>query len=541
MACTLLWFRRDLRLRDHPALVRAAQRGSVIPVFILDPSLLHHPETGSARVSFMLECLRSLDQELRQRGGYLILRYGQPEQVLPELVRQTGADGVYALEDIERVYGRVRDYRINQVFEREQLRIRWFDCPGLIKDLIEYPSYRDLWFQGMRAPILPIPKEISTPSAIHTEPIPTLKDLGLASDGKPIPEGGSAAAHRLLEHFLNNSLTRYHWQLSYPAADITSRLSPYLKFGVISVREAIQAAYQVLPSTDYRVQRSVHQFVARLRWRDGFDQRYFYLPQLELQSLYKGFDETQQEPENFPTLYQAWCDGLTGFPLVDASARCLQATGFLNFRTRALHSSFLTNLLNIDWRFGALHYMRHLIDGETCIDHYQHQMQAGITHCVDKRWTRIYNPEQRGVDRCDPDADFIRRWIPELRDVPPEYLGSPWETSLFKAKDYPERMIDYKEQRAKRVSYLDKIRREFRDQKNILPWLNTLQADLKPFGYKLYQSEIQWAEQPSGLYPIALPLEDLDQVQAAQLRTWFTAHLEIKAHDGWKKQASSPV
>lgn len=540
MACTLLWFRRDLRLRDHPALARAAQRGFVIPVFILDPSLLHHPETGSARVDFMLECLRSLDQELRQRGGYLILRYGQPEQILPELIRQTGADGIYALEDIERIYGRVRDYRINQVFEREQLRIRWFDCPGLIKELVDYPAYRDLWFQGMQGSIHPIPKEISTPPGIDTESIPTLQTLGLIPDNKPIPEGGSAAAYRLLKQFLDNSLTRYHWQLSYPAADVTSRLSPYLKFGVISVREAIQAAYRVLPSKDYRVQRSVHQFVARLRWRDGFNQRYFYLPQLELQSLYKGFNEDQEEPEVFPEHYQAWCDGVTGFPLVDASARCLKATGFLNFRTRALHSSFLTNLLNIDWRFGALHYMRHLIDGETCIDHYQHQMQAGITHCVDKRWTRIYNPEQRGVDRCDPDADFIRRWITELKDVPQEYLGSPWETSLFKAKDYPERMIDYKAQRAQRVSYLDKIRSEFRSQKNVLPWINILQTDLRPFGYKLYQSEVAWTGQTSGLYPTALPLKDLDQIQAAQLRTWLTAHVEIKAHEGWKKPLTSP-
>ncbi|MGA7952460.1 MAG: FAD-binding domain-containing protein [Gloeobacterales cyanobacterium] len=206
MVCTLLWFCGDLRLRDHPALVRAAQRGSIIPVFILDPNLLH-------------------------------------------------------------------------------LNIRWFDCPGLSKELIDYPTYQDLRFQG-------------------------------------------------------------------------------------------------------------------------------------LQSLYKGFDETQQEPESFPEHYQAWCDGLTGFPLVDASARCLKTTGFLNFRTRALHSSFLTNLLNIDWWFGALHGIRHLIGGETCIDHYQHQMQAGITHCVDKRWTRIYSAEQYGVDRCDPDAEFIRRWIPELKDIP---------------------------------------------------------------------------------------------------------------------------
>jgi deoxyribodipyrimidine photo-lyase len=541
MACTLLWFRRDLRLRDHPALVRAAQRGAVLPVFILDPSLLHHPETGSARVAFLLDCLRSLDQALRQRGGYLILRYGQPEQILPELVRQTKADGVYALEDAERLYGRVRDERVNQIFEREGLRIRWFTCAGLVHELMDYATYREGWFQEMQRAILPIPREIMTPPGIQTEPIPNLETLGLIPDGKPIPEGGAQAAHALLKQFLNNSLTRYHWQLSYPAADITSRLSPYLKFGVISIREAIQAAERVLPSKDYRVQRSVDQFIARLRWRDGFDQRYVYLPQLELQSLYTGFEQTEQEPEVFPAYYQAWCDGLTGFPLIDASARCLVATGFLNFRARALYTSFLTNLLNVDWRFGALHYMRHLIDGETCIDHYQHQMQAGITHCLDKRWTRIYNPEQRGVDRCDPDADFIRRWIPELKEVPNEYLGSPWETSLFRPKDYPERMIDYKAQRAKRINYLDSIRSEFRNQENILPWLNNLKADLRPFGYKLFKSEIQWAEQTSGLYPIALPLENLDQAQAAQLRTWFTASLEVKAHDGWKKKQASSI
>lgn len=421
---TLVWFRRDLRTADHEPLLRAARRGLVIPVFVFDQALLHHPETGSARVAFMLSCLAALDQELQALGGRLILRSGDPVEVLPALVRQSQADGIYAYTDCERIYGRVRDARLNRVLAAEQIKIRWFEPAASVDQLLAYPSYRQRWYQDMAAATAPPPAQVMVPAEIESEALPPLLTLGHTADGKPIPPGGIAAARRCLQDFLAEKSDRYYWQLSYPSAEATTGLSPYLKFGAISVRECVQRVQQADDGGDWRVQRSHQQLISRLRWGSGFTQRFRYLPQLELRSLYQVFDQSGWAFD--PDHYAAWQTGQTGFPIVDAAARCLQATGgylALNFRVRALYASFLSNLLGIDWRFGALHFMRHLIDGDCPIDHYQWAMQAGVTHCVDKTWTRIYNPGQTAIDRCDPEGDFIRRWVPELAYLPADQLG----------------------------------------------------------------------------------------------------------------------
>ena len=359
---TIVWFRRDLRIADHAPLFRAALRGEVVPVFVLDRALLHHPETAVARVAFMLDCLRSLDQELRQRGGRLILRSGDPVTVLPQLVRETQADGIYAYLDFERIYGRVRDGRLNRSLAAQDLKIRWFEPLGAVAELMPYPDYRDRWFDEMKADRVPTPARVRVPDPISSEPLPSLSDLGLIADGKPIPPGGTEAARQLLQEFLQEKVDRYYWQLSYPSAEATTGLSPYLKFGAISTRECYQTAQQIKSSPDQRVQRSRKQLIARLRWGSGFAQRFRYLPQLELRSLYQVFDDDGWNLDE--DLYQAWQQGETGFPIVDAAARCLLETGgwkALNFRIRALHSSFLSNLVGMDWRYGALHFMRHLI------------------------------------------------------------------------------------------------------------------------------------------------------------------------------------
>ncbi|MEM6598457.1 MAG: deoxyribodipyrimidine photo-lyase, partial [Cyanobacteria bacterium P01_C01_bin.69] len=146
---TLVWYRRDLRIYDHEPLYRAARRGLVIPVFVFDRALLLHPETGSGRVRFMLSCLDSLDRDLRSHGGRLILRAGDPVEVLPRLVKETGAEGIYSYIDYERIYGRVRDARLNQALARENLKIRWFEPQGGTPELMSYPEYRQLWYQQM--------------------------------------------------------------------------------------------------------------------------------------------------------------------------------------------------------------------------------------------------------------------------------------------------------------------------------------------------------------------------------------------------------
>jgi deoxyribodipyrimidine photo-lyase len=519
---TIVWFRRDLRIADHAPLYRAALRGAVIPVFVFDRALLHHPETAPARVAFLLDCLAALDQALQERGGRLILRSGDPVDVLPALVKETQADGIYAYIDYERIYGRVRDARLNQALANAQMKIRWFEPAGGTPELMLYPDYREFWYGEMQASLIPVPQQVLVPP-VPSEPLPSLADLGLISDGKPIPVGGAEPARQFLHDFFAEKADRYYWQLSYPGAEVTTGLSPYIKFGAISLRECYHIAQQQEVSNP-KVERSRQQLIARLRWGSGFTQRFRYLPQLELRSLYTVFDEDGWEFDE--DLYQAWQEGQTGFPIVDAAARCLQATGGwkqLNFRSRALYSSFLSNLLGMDWRFGALHFMRHLIDGDCPIDHYQWAMQAGVTHCVDKTWTRIYNPEQVAVDRCDPEGLFIKQWVPEVAHLPPSQLGSP-----PKLKDYPPPILNYKAARQRRVKQLERQRQKFLYQENILPYLARLPQDLVPFGAERLNSETAWAKEPlSELFPVALDLDALDMEQAKILRTWFVAHVNI--------------
>ncbi|MCY6489741.1 FAD-binding domain-containing protein [Leptolyngbya sp. GGD] len=523
---TIVWFRRDLRISDHAPLHRAISRGAVIPVFIFDRALLHHPETGSARVAFMLDCLRSLDEDLRDRGGRLILRFGDPVELLPDLIRETGADGIYAYVDYERIYGRVRDARLNQALVEQGLKIRWFEPSGAASELMDYRDYRKLWYRDMSAEMLSTPLNIPTPEDIASEPIPKLHDLGLVPDGKLIPPAGTSAARDILGQFLNEKLDRYYWQLSYPGAEVTSGLSPHIKFGAISIRECYQTAQRILKyASDQRIERSCKQFISRLRWGSGFAQRFRYLPQLELRSLYSIFDQDGWEFDE--TLYEAWKTGQTGFPIIDAAARCLEATGgwmALNFRSRALYSSFLSNLMNHDWRYGALHFMRHLIDGDCPIDHYQWAMQAGVTHCLDKSWTRIYNPEQAAVDRCDPEGAFIKKWVPELAKIPAVQLGLP-----PRVQGYPQPILNYREARARRVQQLEEQRSSFRQQSDILPHLARMPKSVLPFGSDRFESEIQWAQKSSpSLFPAALDLDQLDIERSTWLRSWLVAHVEIK-------------
>ncbi|MEM9004185.1 MAG: FAD-binding domain-containing protein [Cyanobacteria bacterium P01_F01_bin.86] len=523
---TIVWFRRDLRLVDHEPLFKAARRGAIIPVFVFDQALLHHPETGVARVAFMLDCLASLDIDLQRKGGRLIFRSGNPIEVLPHLVQETQAEGIYAYTDCERIYGRVRDARLNQALADRDMKIRWFEPPASVPELITYPEYRLRWFRDMAAPIVPEPAKITVPTEVTSTPLPSLKHLQHVADGKPIPKGGTAEARKLLANFLSEKSDRYYWQLSYPSAEATTGLSPYLKFGTISVRECVQTIQRTPDKGDFRVRRSHQQLIARLRWGNGFTQRFRYLPQLELRSLYSVFDEDGWDFDE--ELYQAWQIGHTGFPIVDAAARCLQASGgwqALNFRTRAIYASFLSNLLGMDWRYGALHFMRHLIDGDCPIDHYQWAMQSGVTHCLDKTWTRIYNPGQVAVDRCDPDGIFIRRWVPELAHLPAEQLGSP---PLIKG--YPNPILDYRQARQQRVQRLTKQRGRFLSSENIVPYLAGLPKDLVPFGADRYPSETSWAKSPAeGLFPASLDLSSLDALQAETIRTWFVAHVNIKS------------
>jgi deoxyribodipyrimidine photo-lyase len=527
VSLTVVWFRQDLRIYDHEPLDRATRRGQVIPIYIFERSLLNHPESCSAQIAFILECLKSLDLDMQKLGGRLILRIGDPIQILPNLIAQTQADGIYAYTDCDRIYSRVRDARLNSALAERQMRMRWFEPAASINQLVAYPSYRDKWFEDMNQAIAPMPQKIIVPESVHSERLPTLTELGHIADLKLIPKGGTESARSLLREFFDRKAEKYYWQLSYPSAEATTGLSPYIKVGAISLRECVQYAKPFTKDPDLRIQRSSKQLISRLRWGSGFHQRFRYLPQLELCSLYTIFDREGWEFD--PADFKKWQDGHTGFPIVDAAARCLLATGGwkeLNFRSRAIYSSFLSNLLGMDWRYGALHFMQHLLDGDCAIDHYQWAMQAGVTHCVDKSWTRIYNPGAVAIARCDPEAKFIKRWLPELENVPIDQLGDNLERY-----GYPPPILDYKDSRKKRVIQLERQRSIFRCSENILPYLARMPEFPIPFSLSVDRDRVEWiSESNPTLFPEALDLESLEPSQALNLRSWLMAHVEIQPH-----------
>lgn len=527
MTLNVVWFRRDLRLCDHPALHTAVQLGAVLPLFVLDRNLLFHPETASARVAFLLASLQSLHHDLRARGGRLLVRQGDPAAVITHLVRASGARGVIAHADCERIVGRVRDARIARVLAREGIPLRWIEQPGATDQLLAYPDYRRFWHGVMAEPPLPAPARVAVPPPppdpqhpLADRPIPNLGALGLIADGKPLPPAGAGAAEQLLDTFCSSRASRhYYWELSYPAALATTGISPHLKFGQITARQVLRRIEPLRRGEDNQ-QRSWRQLVSRLRWGAGMAQRFRYLPQLELRPLWSCHDDpaeinlTAHQEE----LYAAWREGRTGFPMVDAAARCLAAEGGwrqLNFRSRAIYASFLTNLCGIDWRFGALHYMRHLFDGDCPIDHYQWAMQAGATASGRRAWTRIYHPGQVAVDRCDPQGIFIRRWLPELAELTNDQLGGPPPMAA-----YPRPVLDYEQARRQRLEQLEQRHSQWRPD-----GFSAMPVDLTPFGAdRIAGAVVAWAQGGlQELLPAGLDLASLDRPALAALSSWFTA------------------
>ena len=521
--CSLVWFRRDLRLEDHGALAEACRLGVIVPVFVLDDDLLFHPETAVARVAFLLNCLGSLDGELRRRGGRLLVRRGEPATVLLELARCSGAQRVFAHSDSERLVGRVRDARVHRRLAAEGIRLNWVEPPGACAELLSYGAWRQQWLTSMASPMASVPARLEVPppmEGLADQPIPSLETLGLIGDHKPIPAGGTAAALDRLERFCRGSASRtYYWELSYPSARVSTGLSPYLKFGVVSPRHCLQRLAELLPKQGAR-QRSAEQLTNRLRWGCSMHQRFRYLPRLELRSLWSVFDLEQEHgiSEQQEELYRAWQQGRTGFPIVDAAARCLASEGGwleLNFRSRAIYASFLANLCGIDWRYGALHFMRHLLDGDCPIDHYQWAMQAGVTSAGAGSWSRVYHPGQVAVNRCDPQGLFIRRWLPELAELTNDQLGCPPAMAA-----YPAAILNYEQARKLRLETLHQQRLRLNDMQQAMA---RLPSDLRPFASdRFVNAMVGWAGADCReLLPAALDLEGLSQGEWNALLSWF--------------------
>ncbi|MCS6774677.1 MAG: DNA photolyase family protein [Thermoflexales bacterium] len=508
----VVWFRRDLRVHDHAALAQACQDAEeVIPVFILDPNQFAHKEVGSGRVQFLLECLADLDRSLIARGSYLTLLRGNAVDVLPRFVACVGAQGVYYSLDIERWSGQQRDRALIQRFAEQGLVFRGFLNYYLqLEGEYDRERWHAEWTRFSKQPLYPPPEHIPTPQlepcpGIQTYSyIPTLRDLGLPPNTQRLLPGGETAARTRLFTFLDQRIATYRACISSPSRaeeDGTSRLSPYFKFGCLSIRACVQEARRRYIGAPPAVQRSLQAWVSRLQWRDHFIQKFALYPEAEFVNLYRPFDAIRRYEDADPKLLEAWQQGRTGYPLVDASMRALVETGLINFRMRAMLATFLTLNLMIDWRHGAEWFMRHLLDGDACVDHWQWQMQAGITQPT-RPFLRAYNPLKQCHDH-DPEARFIHKYVPELRTLPPPLVFEPHKLSPFEqtwygvhiGRDYPAPIVDAEATRKSAIEIITPIRellaqaeREGRldDYRNTLsdvtPWLRVAapQADEAP-------------------------------------------------------------
>ena len=452
-----VWYKRDLRIRDHKPLLLASKAGPVAPLYIIEPSMLHAPDFDVTHYIFIQHSLRELRKELTQLGQPLIVRVGEAVEVFEELRREGWLAGVWAHEETANGLSYARDRAVRAWAKTN--RIPFCELPGcgVVRRLKSRDSWSQTWDARMREKIEPPPESLPHLDGLEIGRIPDYREAGFESSQRAVMQtGGEAAGSRTLNSFLESRGGQYHWAMSNPSAATLScsRISPYIAFGNLSVRQTLQAnrarieALDCEPQTNRTIQwrRALLSFEERLHWRDHFIQKLEDEPQIEFHNLHRGYDGLRENEFDLER-FEAWKTGNTGYPLIDACMRSLIATGWLNFRMRALLVSFASYTLWLHWREPSLHLARLFLDYEPGIHYCQFQMQSGTTGI---NTFRIYNPTKQAKER-DREGEFIRKWIPELRGTPDEYLAAPWEmpSSVQNAHgcvvgtDYPAPIVDH--------------------------------------------------------------------------------------------------
>ncbi|PVY75853.1 deoxyribodipyrimidine photo-lyase family protein (cryptochrome) [Tamilnaduibacter salinus] len=447
---TVVWFKRDLRVDDHPPLHHAVASGrDVLPLYVIEPAYWQLPDTSERQWAFVRESLVELDHRLRERGSALIVRVGRVTDVLSELRSRFDVDTVLAHQETGNDWTFQRDRDVLAWCRDQSVTFREWRPYGVVRRLPDRDLWDREWQRIMRAEPVPAPSSIpALPDGLDTNwpGEPTLADRRSCPGRQP---GGDRAARKLLDTFLERRCVGYQHNISSPntATHGSSRLSPHLAHGTISLRRVYQAAKmagadrRALP----RKQRSLTSFRSRLHWHCHFIQKLEDEPELEFRAIHREMEHLKSGP-NDPERLERWREGQTGWPLVDASMRALHATGWINFRMRAMLMAVANYHLWLHWREPALHLARQFTDFEPGIHYPQAQMQSGLTGI---NALRIYNPVLQS-QKLDADGRFIRQWIPELTDVPCEWIHQPWlmsadQQARFGVGTYPQPICDHEE------------------------------------------------------------------------------------------------
>lgn len=455
----IFWFRRDLRLHDNAALNAALESGApVLPVFVFDPAILRSERTGAPRVAFVLAALRELDAALRARGSGLVVRHGTPAEVLRMLVGAKHVQALYFNRDYT-PYARHRDASVEKAVP---VPTYGFDELLLVPpgDVLKGDGDPYKVFTPFKRKWLGVPKALPVNTAagifhdlanVTNFGLPPLRmlDFGATID---LPEVGEAIARQRLADFVAGPIYDYETGRDRLAAVPhrgTSFLSPYLRFGMLSIREAYHAAQAARAQAKSEAARkSIDIWIGELCWRDFFTHILYHFPRVKSQNFYDTLAW-----RNAPAEFEAWRKGRTGYPVVDAAMRQLVQIGWMPNRARMIVASFLTKDLLIDWRHGERYFMQWLIDGDTAANNGGWQWVAGTGA---QPYFRIFNPVLQS-NKFDPKGIYIRRWVPELREVSDEHIHAPWKMASPPV-DYPRPLVDHKMARARALDAYEAAR-----------------------------------------------------------------------------------
>ncbi len=434
----VMWFRRDLRLRDNPALRAAARTGQVLGVFCLDPVLWRG--AGPARRAWLAASLRALDESM---GGRLCVRMGPAEAVLPRLAAEVGADRLHHSLDFT-PYARRRDHAVAEALpagvEIVGTGSPYAVDPGSVLNgsgsaYQVFTPYSRAWRAHGWASPEPAPRDVDWLVADGDRDVPVMLDRALAAAPPGMPTAGEEAALRRFRRFVARDVEEYPAVREDPAADRTSRLSAYLKLGVVHPR-------QLLAETARRPGPGAAVFETELAWREFYADVLHHHPHSAWQDLKPVTGLAYDDHED---AIEAWRTGTTGYPIVDAGMRQLLAEGWMHNRVRMITASFLTKDLHAWWPVGARHFLEHLVDGDLASNNHGWQWVAG-TGTDAAPYFRVFNPVTQGL-KFDRDGDYVRRWVPELTHLDGAAAHEPWKHDGGYARGYPRRIVDHAEER----------------------------------------------------------------------------------------------
>ncbi len=474
---SIVWFKKDLRINDNLALLSSSETNlPVLPLYIFEPDYWCQDFASQRHWEFIHDCLIDLNEDLKKIGQSLIIKIGETKNIFENIIKNYDIQSVFAHQETGNSWTYERDKDIRILLKNNRILFNEFPNNGVVRGLKDRNDWSKIRNSRMYKDNFESPLKLIPLKSINTDILPNRQSKFLKNKSNGITQkGGRIEGLKILDSFLNERCKNYLKNLSKPeySADSSSRLSPFLSNGVISVKEIINE-YRKRKENNFSssnvkgLKRNISAFNSRLSWRCHFIQKLEDQPDIEFKSMHSAYEGIRDDFNN-EFFFASWMEGKTGFPIVDACMRSLIKTGWLPFRMRAMLVSFASYNLLIDWKKSGTYLAKLFTDFEPGIHYSQMQMQSGVTGI---NAVRIYNPIKQSYDQ-DPDGTFIKKWVTELKYVHNTYIHEPWKMNLDlqqKSKcildlDYPKPIVDHNQTSkfAKNLIYSKKKTKNFND------------------------------------------------------------------------------